>query len=87
MGMTYFKQPRLDSKLVQRNIIMIANIFSNLATKTTNPKQLDPIFEATPCTNIAKHTNPTKSHKMKKYTYKYIKWSEKIETHTFFLEI
>ena len=54
-------------------LIMIGNIFSSLATKTTNPKQPNPIFEANPCTNIAKHTKPTKSHKIRKYTDKYVK--------------
>ena len=39
---------------------MIANIFSSLATKITNPKQFKPIFEADPYSNNAKHTNSNK---------------------------
>ena len=74
MGMTYFKQPSSDSKLAQRNKIMIANIFSSLTTKITNPKQPKPIFEVDPCSNNAKHINPNKiSQKKRKYTDKYVK--------------
>ena len=57
------------------------------SNKNNQPHTTKPNFlKQTHVRTLQNTQTQTKSHKMRKYTEKYVKQSEKIETHTFFLE-
>ena len=72
-GYEIFQTTKVKLQTSSMKLNMIANIFSSLATKTTTPNNQIQHFKQTHVRIIAKHTNSTRSHKMKKYTHIHVK--------------